>query len=71
MLWLKPGPFIIMLLDHNDSLCFTFVYDNDGNGKAAAMATGADTSGPGDPPFDFVFFLQFSHLKSPVFFFFF
>lgn len=45
---LKPGPFNIMLLDHSDSLCFTFVYDNDDNGKAAAMATGADTSGLGE-----------------------
>lgn len=48
MQWLKPGPFNITLLDHNDSWCFTFVYDNDDNGKAAAMATGADTSGRGE-----------------------
>lgn len=29
---------MIMLLDHNDSLCCTFIYDNNDDGKATAMA---------------------------------
>ena len=29
---------MIMLLDHNDLLCCTFIYDNDDDGKATAMA---------------------------------